>query len=56
MEYCHSGSLGALLRGGNRFNEDELREIASCCLFGLYYLHNRMIIHRVGEWKGRMTG
>ena len=56
MEYCRCGSLESYLRSGNTLSEDDLREIASCCLFGLYYLHNRMIIHRVGEWKGRMTG
>ena len=27
-----------------------MREIASCCLFGLYYLHNRRIMHRVGYY------
>ena len=49
MEYCLCGSLGAFIRNGNRLNEDELREIASCCLFGLYYLHNCNIIHRVSD-------
>ena len=47
MEYCHCGSLGKLIRNGNHFSESELREIASCCLLGLYYLHNSNIIHRV---------
>ena len=27
--------------------EDELREVVSCCLLGLSYLHNKNIIHRV---------
>ncbi|KAM7458806.1 hypothetical protein BLSTO_00418 [Blastocystis sp. subtype 1] len=46
MEFCHCGSLAACIRSGNHFIEDELREIASCCLFGLYYLHQHNIIHR----------
>ncbi|KAM7456280.1 hypothetical protein BLSTO_02958 [Blastocystis sp. subtype 1] len=46
MEFCHCGSLAACIRNGNHFTEDELREIASCCLFGLYYLHQHNIIHR----------
>ena len=28
-------------------SEDELREVVSCCLLGLGYLHNRNVIHRV---------
>ena len=49
MEYCHCGSLASYIRHGNRLNEDELREIASCCLLGLNYLHNtKKIVHRVG--------
>ena len=48
MEFCHYGSLASYIRRGNRLTEDEMREIASCCLFGLYYLHNRRIMHRVG--------
>ena len=47
MEYCHCGSVGAYLRSGNRLSEDELREVVSCCLLGLGYLHNRNVIHRV---------
>ena len=27
--------------------EEELREMVSCCLLGLSYLHNKNIIHRV---------
>ena len=53
MEYCHCGSIGAYLRNGNRLKEDELREVVSCCLLGLSYLHNKNIIHRVRfRWKG----
>lgn len=51
MEYCHCGSLAAYLMHGNRLNEDELRDIASCCLFALFYLHNSKIIHRVSIGK-----
>ena len=47
MEYCHCGSIGAYLRSGNRLKEDELREVVSCCLLGLSYLHNRNVMHRV---------
>ena len=50
MEFCHCGSLAACIRNGNHFIEDELREIASCCLFGLYYLHQHNIMHRVSDW------
>ncbi|OAO18018.1 STE family protein kinase [Blastocystis sp. ATCC 50177/Nand II] len=47
MEYCHCGSLASYMRNANRLNEDELREIASCCLLGLNYLHNtKKIVHR----------
>ena len=50
MEYCRCGSLGSFLEHGNRLSEDELREIASCCLLGLYYLHNCNVMHRVSDW------
>ena len=46
MEYCHCGSVGAYLRSGNRLKEEELREVVSCCLLGLSYLHNRNVMHR----------
>ena len=48
MEFCKCNSLGAFIRSGSRLNEDELREIASCCLCGLHYLHHCNFIHRVG--------
>ena len=47
MEYCHCGSVGAYLRNGNRLKEDELREVVSCCLLGLSFLHTKHIILRV---------
>ena len=34
-------------------NEDELRDITSCCLLGLFYLHNLKVIHRVDKWEER---
>ena len=46
MEYCPCGSVGAYLRSGNRLKEEELREVMSCCLLGLSYLHNRNVMHR----------
>ena len=48
MEYCHSGSIASYLKRGNRLNEEQLRDIVSCALLGLSYLHNHNIIHRVG--------
>ena len=47
MEYCPCRSLADHIRNENRLSESELREIASCCLFGLDYLHKRNIIHKV---------
>lgn len=47
MEYCPCGSLADYVRNENRLSESELREIASCCLLGLDYLHKRNIIHKV---------
>ena len=49
MELCHCGSLAACIHNGNRLAEDELREIASCCLLGLDYLQQHNIIHRVSD-------
>ena len=46
MEYCHCGSIQSFLRSGNRLKEEELREVLSCCLLGLSYLHNRTVMHR----------
>ena len=40
-------SLREYMDENNRFNEDELREIASCCLLGLDYLHSQHIMHGV---------
>lgn len=47
MEYCDLGSLEVILTSKNRMKEDALREIASCCLLGLDFLHSRRIISTV---------
>lgn len=47
MEYCRCGSVVHFLERGEKLNEDALRAIASSCLLGLLYLHNRNIIHGV---------
>ena len=56
MEYCHCGSIASFVRNGNRLTEDELREIITCCLLGLHYLHNRNILHRVVRGFHSVTG
>lgn len=49
MEHFNCGSLESYIQNGNHLKEDELKEIASCCLLGLNYLHNTKIIaHQVG--------
>ncbi|KAK8820588.1 hypothetical protein WA577_006646, partial [Blastocystis sp. JDR] len=45
MEYNDIGSLDELAVMKYRIKKDELREIASCCLISLDYLHSRHIIH-----------
>ena len=47
MENCEFGSLEKYMDKMVSLNEDELREIASCCLLGLDFLHSRHIIHGV---------
>ena len=49
MECCQCGSIRVLLDSGYVLNEDELREIVSCCLLGLDSLHKLNIIHRVSD-------
>ena len=63
MDYCRCGSLRSyIFKGnestgneltGNRLTEAELREVASCLLLGLEYLHSKHVFHRVssGEWN-----
>lgn len=48
-EYCDLGSLEVILTRKNRMKEDALREIASCCLLGLDFLHSRRIVSTVSE-------
>ncbi len=52
MEYDDSVSLYDFMRNDNGFTESELREIASCCLLGLDYLHKRNLSHSVCIWNG----
>ena len=47
MEFCRCGSIGSYIRSGKRLNEEVLRDIVSCILLGLSYLHNKKVIHRV---------
>ena len=54
MENCELESLEKYMDKRERWSEDELCEIASCCLFGLCYLHNRKIIHRVSNWDSQI--
>ena len=58
MDYCHCGSLSSYIYGGNGMagnglTEAELREVASCLVLGLAYLHSKHVFHRVsnGEWN-----
>ena len=46
MEYCPYGSVASLLKDGIELEENQLSEIAACCLLGLEYLHGKKIIHR----------
>ena len=49
MENCELGSLKDYMSMNEKLNEDALREIASCCLLGLNFLHSQNIIHGVVE-------
>lgn len=58
MDYCQCGSLSSYIYGGNglkgnELTEAELREVASCLVLGLAYLHSKHVFHRVsnGEWN-----
>ena len=52
MEYSVCESVDSYLLNGNRFTEDEIREIACCCLLRLEHLHNHDVTHGVihCEW------
>ena len=47
MENCELGSLWEYMDNNMGLNEDELREIASCCLLGLDFLHSQYMSHGV---------
>ena len=49
MESCKLGSLKDYMDLNVGLNEEALREIASCCLLGLEFLHAHYIIHGVVE-------
>ena len=51
-EYCDLGSLEELFAANYRMKEEELRDIASCCLLGLHYLNTRNLFHGVGDDGG----
>ena len=51
METSHCYSLVEVMRSIYRVDEDELRDIASCCLLGLEYLHNNGYMHGVSGWN-----
>lgn len=49
MENCELESLEKYMDKRERWSEEALREIASCCLLGLEFLHSHYIIHGVVE-------
>ena len=49
MENCDCYSLSQFLKHKDYMTEEQLREIARCCLLGLNYLHDRGIMHGVSE-------
>ena len=52
MDYCRCGSLRSYIYSGNGLIEEELREVASCLLLGLEYLHSNKVFHRVSYDEG----
>ena len=51
MENCDLGSVEKCMYMKNRMKEDDIREITSCCLLGLDYLHSHKIIHGVTTYS-----
>ena len=47
MENCELESLEEIINYNTGSDEEALREIASCCLLGLEFLHSHYIIHGV---------
>ena len=52
MEYSRVGSLESIMKRKRHCTEDELCEIASCCLLGLDSLHKKGIMHGVSDCDG----
>ena len=50
METSNCYSLIEVMRSICRVNEDELRDITTCCLLGLEYLHKSGFVHGVSGW------
>ena len=51
MENCELGSVQEYKCIQKQRKVKDIREIASCCLLGLDYLHSRNIIHGVTEYS-----
>ena len=51
MENCDLGSVEKYQCVQKQRKVMDIREIASCCLLGLDYLHSRNIIHGVTEYS-----
>ncbi len=47
MEYCSCGSLSDFIKKNNGLSEEELRDIAACCLLGLKSIRAHHIVHGV---------
>ncbi len=47
MEYCDLRSMEEYMRMNETLTEEALREITSCCLLGLAYLHSHNFSHGV---------
>ena len=47
MEYCDLRSMEEYMRMNKTLTEEALREITSCCLLGLVYLHLHNFSHGV---------
>ncbi len=52
MEYSRVRSLESIMKRKRHCTEDELCEIASCCLLGLNSLHKKGIMHGVSDCDG----
>ena len=52
MEYSRVGYRESIMKQKRHCTEDELCEIASCCLLGLDSLHKKGIMHGVSGCDG----